>query len=172
MRPKPGQQQIKADLTRRATRHTLGRLEQRPRHRFRCQASCWRSPGSTSTMSDFKLNGATFGVSGDISLSDGSLAVGALLTRQAQPRRQCRRRDQAGSGQRAVRSTSAAQSLDARSLVRQFTADTSHRHQGDRSTGSVSVQLPTSRSSTGFHDERCPAVKLDYSRSGRQGELG
>ena len=30
--------------------------------------------GSTSTMSDFKLNGATFGVTGDISLSDGSLS--------------------------------------------------------------------------------------------------
>ena len=146
---------------RRATRHTLGRLEQGPRHRVRCQL---RAREVRQHVDDVGLQAERR----DLRRQRRYLAVGrqpvvgALLTRQAQPRRQCRRRHQAdGSG---LSVDISGESLDARSLVRQFTADTSTATKASE-TGSVSVHLDVN-SLTGFHDERFSAVKLDYSGAG------
>ena len=55
--------------------------------------------------------------------------------------------------------------LDARSLVRQFTAER-HGDQGHRG-GSVSVSADV-KALTGFHDERLSNVKLEYSGAGER----
>jgi hypothetical protein len=52
-------------------------------------------------------------------------------------------------------------SLDARSVVRQFTADTSTATKAAKESGSVSVKVDVT-TVTGFHDEKLSNVKLEY----------
>ena len=88
-------------------------------------------------MSDFKLNGATFGVTGDISLSDGSLSSARFsrvkLNRDDNVAVAIKR---TGSG---LSVDISGESLDARSLVRQFTADTSTATKARRAARSRSI---------------------------------
>ena len=117
-----------------------------------------------STLSDFNLSGATFGIVGSVALSGGSLSQAEFS------RVRLNRNDdvavsvkQSGKGY-AVDIKGAA--LDARSLVRQFTDDTSTATKAAQS-GSVSVSVNV-KTVTGFHDEKLSNVKLDYRGSGNR----
>ena len=118
--------------------------------------------GSSLTLSDFFLSGSSFGINGDIALSDGSLSsakfVNVRLNRDDSVAVTVKR---SGKGLSVdIRGAS----LDARSVVRQFTADSSTATKASDS-GSVSVHLDVD-ALTGFHGERFSGVKLDYSGSG------
>lgn len=111
-----------------------------------------------STLSDFNLSGATFGIAGSVALSDGALAQAEFS------RVKLNRNDdvaitvkQSGKGY-AVDVT--GKSLDVRSVVRQFTADTGTATKAAES-GSVSVSVDV-KSVTGFNDEKLSNLKLEY----------
>ena len=111
-----------------------------------------------TTLSDFVLSGATFGVRGDIALSGGSLSSANLTSVKLN-----RDDDVAVSVKRSGNGISvdvSGASLDARSLVRQFTADASTATKA--SSGAVAVHLDVG-ALTGFHGERFSGVRLDYS---------
>jgi hypothetical protein len=115
-----------------------------------------------STLSDFDLSGETFGISGSVVLSRGSLSEAKLSNVKLN------RNDsvavtvsQSGNGY-AV--DVKGKSLDARSVVRQFTADSTTATKAS-SGGSVSVNVDVD-SVTGFHDEKLSGVKLQYRGSG------
>lgn len=117
-----------------------------------------------STLSEFKLTGETFGADGTLELSDGGLALANFSSVKLN------RNDDVAI---VVKKSSAGYSvdisgnaLDARSLVRQFTADTRTATKAADS-GSVSVHLDVN-SLTGFHDEQLSGVKLDYSGVGEK----
>ena len=118
--------------------------------------------GDSVTLSDFFLSGSTFGINGDIALSGGGLSSAKFakvrLNRDDSVAVAIKR---SGKGLSVdIRGAS----LDARSVVRQFTADTSTATKASN-TGSVAVHLDVD-TLTGFHGERFSGVKLDYSGSG------
>ncbi len=121
-----------------------------------------KTPGGTS-LSDFDLAGATFGIKGAIDLSQGSLAEAKLssvkLNRDDDFAVSIKR---TGSGGYAVNIS--GDMLDARSAVRQFTKDTDTATKATDS-GSISVRVDV-KTVTGFNSERFSNVKLDYSGSG------
>jgi len=115
-----------------------------------------------STLSDFDLSGDTFGVSGKITLARGSLNDATFTNVKLN------RNDdvdvtvsQSGKGYTV---DVKGKSLDARSVVRQFTADSTTATKAS-SGGSVSVNVDVD-SVTGFHDEKLSGVKLQYRGSG------
>jgi hypothetical protein len=112
-----------------------------------------------STLSDFNLSGATFGIVGSVALSGGGLAQADFS------RVRLNRNDdvavtvkQSGKGYTV---DIKGKSLDARSVVRQFTADTSTATKAAKESGSVSVKVDVT-TVTGFHDEKLSNVKLEY----------
>ncbi|MBU0582130.1 MAG: DUF3971 domain-containing protein [Alphaproteobacteria bacterium] len=118
--------------------------------------------GDSVTLSDFFLSGSTFGINGDIALSGGGLSS-AMFAKV----RLNRDDSVAVAIKRSGKGLSVdirGASLDARSVVRQFTADTSTATKASN-TGSVAVHLDVD-TLTGFHGERFSGVKLDYSGSG------
>ena len=115
-----------------------------------------------STLSDFNLSGATFGAVGSIALSDGNLSQ-AEFSRV----RLNRNDDVAITVKQSGKGYSVdikGKSLDARSLVKQFTADSSTATKATQS-GSVSVTVDVD-AVTGFHDEKLSDLKLEYRGSG------
>jgi hypothetical protein len=112
-----------------------------------------------STLSDFNLSGTSFGIVGSVALSGGNLAQADFS------RVRLNRNDnvsvsvkQSGKGY-AV--DIKGESLDARSVVRQFTADSSTATKAAQKSGSVSVSVDVD-TVTGFHDEKLSDVKLEY----------
>jgi hypothetical protein len=111
-----------------------------------------------STLSDFNLGGATFGIVGSVALSDGSLSQAELSKVRLN-----RGDDVAVTVKRSGKGYSVnvkGKSLDARSVVRQFTQDSGTATKGTES-GSVSVNVDVD-TVTGFHDEKLSGVKLEY----------
>jgi len=115
-----------------------------------------------STLSDFDLSGETFDVSGKIVLSRGSLSD-ATFTNVKLNRNDNVDVTVSRSGKGYAVDVK-GKSLDARSVVRQFTADSATATKAS-SGGSVSVNVDVD-SVTGFHDEKLSGVKLQYRGSG------
>lgn len=116
-----------------------------------------------STLSDFNLSGASFGIVGSVALSNGSLSQADFS------RVRLNRNDdvavtvkQTGKGYTV---DVQGESLDARSLVRQFTADSGTATKAAEKSGSVSVNVDV-KTVAGFHDEKLSDVKLEYRGSG------
>lgn len=113
-----------------------------------------------STLSDFNLSGASFGIVGSIALSGGSLSQ-ADFSRV----RLNRNDDVAVTVKRSGKGYAVdirGEGLDARSVVRQFTADSSTATKAaEESGGAVSVKVDVKKV-TGFHDEQLSNVKLEY----------
>jgi len=116
-----------------------------------------------STLSDFKLDGDTFGIDGSMVLADGGLSEAEFS------RVRLNRNDdfavavkKSGKGYAVDVS---GKSLDARSVVKQFTADSDTATKAAESGGSVSVKVDVD-SVGGFHGEKLSNVKLDYRGSG------
>ena len=115
-------------------------------------------------MSDFNLDGKTFGIKGSVALANGSLAQADFSSVRLN-----RDDDVAVTITKSGNSYSvdiSGKALDARSLVKQFTADTSTATKATAG-GSVSVSADV-KVLTGFHGERLSNVKLDYSGSGQK----
>ncbi|MCX7304671.1 MAG: DUF3971 domain-containing protein [Hyphomicrobiales bacterium] len=115
-----------------------------------------------STLSDFDLSGDTFGISGKVTLSGGSLSE-AKFTNVKLNRNDAVAVTVSQSGKGYAVDVK-GKSLDARSVVRQFTADSATATKvSDGGTVTVSVDVD---SVTGFHDEKLSGVKLEYRGSG------
>ena len=115
-----------------------------------------------STLSNFNLGGATFGVVGSVALDGGSLSEAAFSKVRLN-----RNDDVAVTIRRSGKGYAVdvkGEALDARSIVRQFTADTSTATKAAES-GSVSVSVDV-KTVTGFHDERLSDLKLEYRGAG------
>lgn len=120
-----------------------------------------------SVLSDFKLDGETFGIDGSLVLAGGALSEAQF------PRVRLNRNDnfavtvkKSGKGY-AVDVT--GKSLDARSVVKQFTADSDTATKAAESGGSVSVSVNVD-TVTGFHSEQLSNVELAYRGSGSRVE--
>jgi hypothetical protein len=113
---------------------------------------------NVSTLTDFNLSGASFGIKGSAVLSEGSLSEGRFssvkLNRNDDVDVTVKR---SGNGYRV---DIEGRSLDARSVVRQFTTDSDTATKA-ADGGSVAVNVDV-ESVAGFHDERLRNVKLDY----------
>ena len=118
--------------------------------------------GGTTTLSKFDLGGKTFAIDGSVVLSGGSLSS-ANFTKV----RLNRDDDVTVSVKRTAKGYAVnvrGDSLDARSLIKQFTADVDTATKG---TGSDAISVDADiRSLAGFHDERLSNLKLDYSAVG------
>jgi hypothetical protein len=120
-----------------------------------------------STLSDFKFEGETFGIDGSLALAGGALSEARFS------RVRLNRNDnfavtvkKSGKGY-AVDVT--GKSFDARSVVKQFTADSDTATKAAASGGSVSVNADVD-SITGFSDETLSNVELAYRGSGSRVE--
>lgn len=126
---------------------------------FRMQRS-----GDATTLSDFKLGGKSFALEGDVVLSGGELSSARFGTARLN-----RGDDVSVALKRAGKGYSVditGASLDARSLVKQFTSDSGG---AKAASGSASVSVNANvKSLGGFHGERLSNVKLDYSGTGRR----
>ncbi|QPC87643.1 hypothetical protein GA830_13475 [Mesorhizobium sp. NBSH29] len=118
--------------------------------------------GERVNLSKFKLSGKSFAIEGDIVLSGGSLSSANFSTIKLN-------RDDdialdikaAGKGYKV---TVTGNSLDARAVVKQFTADAD---KATASVGKVPVSLDANvRRLVGFHGEQLTNVKLNYSGVG------
>ncbi|WP_027166435.1 DUF3971 domain-containing protein [Mesorhizobium sp. WSM3224] len=118
--------------------------------------------GSTTTLTDFDLDGKSFSIEGSVTLVNGSLST-ARFSKVALNRGD----DVAVSVKRAGKSYAvdvSGASLDARSLIKQFTSDVDTATKGAGS-GAISVSADVA-SLTGFHDEALSNLKLEYSAAG------
>lgn len=116
--------------------------------------------GERSTLSNFRLEGKSFGIKGNISLANGTLASARFDEVQLN-----RDDDVAVNVKRAGKGFSVqvkGNSLDARALIKQFTADADTRTAGANSV-SVTAQVGTL---IGFNNEKLSNVSLDYSGAG------
>ena len=121
--------------------------------------------GAQATLSDFKLDGPSFGASGTVSLANGALSSARF------ERVQLNREDNAAvTIRREGRGYAIAvngRSLDVRPLVKQFMADETgvgaKSDSGDRTPVSISAEIDTL---VGFYDERLSDVTLNYAGSG------
>lgn len=115
-----------------------------------------------STLSGFELTGDTFSIKGDVTLADGS-----LQTADFDKVRLNRGDDVAVSVKRSGKGFAVrvkGDSLDARSLIKQFTADTDT---ATKSAGSNSVSVNASIGAmTGFNGEKLSNVTVEYSGAG------
>jgi hypothetical protein len=115
-----------------------------------------------STLSNFNLSGATFGIVGSVALANGSLSQAEFSKVRLN-----RNDDMAVTVKRSGKGYAVdikGKSLDARSVVRQFTQDSKTATKAAES-GSVSVNVDVD-TVTGFHDEKLSGVKLQYRGSG------
>lgn len=118
--------------------------------------------GGTTTLSDFDLDGKSFGIEGSVVLSGGSLSS-ARFTRVALNRGD----NVAVSVKRSGKGYSIdvnGSALDARALIKQFTSDAGTSG-GAAGAGNVSVRADV-KSLTGFHDEKLSDLQLEYSTTG------
>lgn len=116
-----------------------------------------------STLSDFKLDGDTFGIDGSMVLAGGGLSE-AQFSRVRLNRNDDFAVTVKKSGKGYAVDVS-GKSLDARSVVKQFTADSDTATKAAETGGSVSVTVDVD-SVGGFHGEKLSNVKLDYRGSG------
>ena len=118
--------------------------------------------GSTTTLTDFDLDGKSFSIDGSVTLVNGSLST-ARFNKVALNRGD----DVAVSVKRAGKSYAvdvSGASLDARSLIKQFTSDVDTATKG---AGSDAISVSADVASlTGFHDEVLSNLKLEYSAAG------
>lgn len=118
--------------------------------------------GGTTTLSDFELEGKSFSVDGDVTLVNGALSS-ARFSKVALNRGD----DVAVSVKRSGKSYAvnvSGESLDARSLIKQFTSDVDTATKG-AGADAISVSADV-KSLTGFHDEVLSNLKLNYSGAG------
>ncbi|TIR45744.1 MAG: hypothetical protein E5X28_14285, partial [Mesorhizobium sp.] len=118
--------------------------------------------GSTTTLSDFDLDGKSFSIDGDVTLVNGALSS-ARFSKVALNRGD----DVAVSVKRSGKSYAvnvSGDSLDARSLIKQFTTDVDTATKG-AGADAISVSADV-KSLTGFHDEVLSNLKLNYSAAG------
>ncbi|TPO10320.1 hypothetical protein FJ987_21205 [Mesorhizobium sp. CU2] len=118
--------------------------------------------GSTTTLSDFDLDGKSFSIDGEVNLVNGALSS-ARFSKVALNRGD----DVAVSVKRSGKSYAvdvSGDALDARSLIKQFTSDVDTATKG-AGNGAISVSADV-KSLTGFHDEALSNLKLDYSAAG------
>ena len=118
--------------------------------------------GSTTTLSDFDLDGKSFSIEGDVTLVNGALSQ-ARFGKVALNRGD----DVAVSVKRSGKNYAvdvSGDSLDARSLIKQFTSDVDTATKGT-GTDSISVSADV-KSRSGFHDEVLSGLKLNYSAAG------
>jgi len=117
---------------------------------------------NTTTLSDFRLDGKSFAVAGDIVLAGGELSsarFGTVSLNRGDDAKVAIKR----TGKGYAVDVSAA-SLDARSLVKQVTSDKTGPSKG---SGSMTVTVDADvKTLTGFHGEQLSRVKLEYSGSG------
>lgn len=120
------------------------------------------SEGATTRLANFNLDGKSFSIDGNVDLSGGSLTSARFskvqLNRGDNVAVAVRRSD------KGYAVNVSGQSLDARSLIKQFTsdADTATR---DAGAGSIAVTADV-KSLAGFHGEVLSGLKLDYSAAG------
>lgn len=118
--------------------------------------------GSTTTLSDFDLDGKSFSIDGSVTLVNGALSA-ARFSKVSLNRGD----DVAVSVKRSGKSYAvdiSGASLDARSLIKQFTSDVDTATKG---AGSDAVSVSADVASlTGFHDEALSNLKLEYSAAG------
>ena len=118
--------------------------------------------GSTTTLSDFALDGKSFSIDGNVTLVNGALSA-ARFSKVALNRGD----DIAVSVKRSGKSYAvdvSGASLDARSLIKQFTSDVDTATKG---AGSDAISVSADVGSlTGFHDEVLSNLKLEYSAAG------
>ncbi|KQZ13086.1 hypothetical protein ASD44_02615 [Mesorhizobium sp. Root554] len=121
-----------------------------------------QSSGGSTRLSDFDLSGTTFAVQGSLVLAGGSLSA-ADFNRV----RLNRGDDVSLSLKRTSKGYSISvrgDALDARSLIKQLTADAGTATKG---TGSQSVSVQADINSlSGFNDEKLSGFKLDYGATG------
>ena len=118
--------------------------------------------GSTTTLSDFDLDGKSFSIDGDVTLVNGALSS-ARFSKVSLNRGD----DVAVSVKRSGKSYAvdvSGDALDARSLIKQFTSDVDTATKG-AGNGAISVSADV-KSLSGFHDEALSNLKLDYSAAG------
>lgn len=118
--------------------------------------------GGTTTLSDFDLDGKSFSIDGDVTLVNGAL-TSARFSKVALNRGD----NVAVSVKRSGKSYAvdvSGESLDARSLIKQFTSDVDTATKG-AGADAISVSADV-KSLTGFHDEVLSNLKLDYSGAG------
>ncbi|KQZ78299.1 hypothetical protein ASD64_13290 [Mesorhizobium sp. Root157] len=118
--------------------------------------------GAVTRLAKFDLDGKSFSIDGNVDLSGGSL-VSAKFDKV-----QLNRGDDVSvsvkrSGKGYAVSVS-GQSLDARSLIKQFTSDVDTATK-DTGTNAISVSADI-KSLSGFHGEVLSGLKLDYSAAG------
>ncbi|MDX8527654.1 DUF3971 domain-containing protein [Mesorhizobium sp. MSK_1335] len=118
--------------------------------------------GSTTTLTDFDLSGKSFSIDGSVTLVNGALST-ARFSKVALNRGD----DVAVSVKRSGKSYAvdvSGASLDARSLIKQFTSDVDTATKG---AGSDAISVSADVASlTGFHDEVLSNLKLEYSAAG------
>lgn len=118
--------------------------------------------GSTTTLTNFDLEGKSFSIAGNVTLVNGSLSA-LRFSKVALNRGD----DIAVSVKRAGKSYAvdvSGASLDARSLIKQFTSDADTATKG---AGSDAISVSADVASlTGFHDEVLSNLKLEYSAAG------
>ncbi|UVK37264.1 DUF3971 domain-containing protein [Mesorhizobium sp. AR10] len=117
---------------------------------------------STTTLSDFNLDGKSFSIDGDVVLVNGALST-ARFSKVTLNRGD----DVAVSVKRSGKGYAvdvSGNALDARSLIKQFTSDVDT---ATKTTGSNAISVSADVNSlTGFHDEVLSNLKLDYSAAG------
>ncbi|RUV29063.1 MULTISPECIES: DUF3971 domain-containing protein [unclassified Mesorhizobium] len=116
----------------------------------------------TTTLSDFDLDGKTFSIDGGVVLVNGALSSARFskvtLNRGDNVAVSVKR---SGKGYAVDIS---GNTLDARSLIKQFTSDVDT---ATKATGSDAISVSADVNSlTGFHNERLSNLKLDYSAAG------
>jgi hypothetical protein len=118
--------------------------------------------GTSRTLSKFDLDGKSFAVDGTVVLNGGSLSSASFDRVQLN-----RGDDVAVSVKRSAKGYAVSirgDALDARALIKQFTADTDT---ATKTAGSSAISVSADvKSLTGFHDERLADLKLDYSAAG------
>ncbi|MBZ9858626.1 DUF3971 domain-containing protein [Mesorhizobium sp. CA12] len=118
--------------------------------------------GSTTTLTDFALDGKSFSIDGNVTLVNGSLSA-ARFSKVALNRGDDIAVSLKRSGKSYAVDVSGA-SLDARSLIKQFTSDVDTATKG---AGSDAISVSADVASlTGFHDEVLSNLKLEYSAAG------
>lgn len=118
--------------------------------------------GDTTTLSDFDLSGKTFSIGGNVVLVNGALSA-ARFGKVALNRGD----DVAVSVKRSGKGYAVdvrGNALDARSLIKQFTADADS---ATKATGTDAITVSANIDSlTGFNDEKLSSLQLDYSGAG------
>lgn len=124
-----------------------------------------KSSGNTTTLSDFELSGKSFSISGDVTLAGGSLSAARFdsvkLNRDDEVAVSVKR---TGRGGYTVDVSGA--SLDARSLVKQFTAGADAAAKSTGTAGTSVAVTGNVKAVSGFGGERLSNVKLDYAGAG------